>query len=105
VAGDRRDYYTAETDVWEVAKRIAAVRKAREVDPALEVLTHCLQVAEGDSGVSDEQRKRLRDMQQFTQTMDRWYGQMASLPSTTLSRLVGLGDKVVSLLNIGRSKS
>ena len=105
VAGDRRDYYTAETDVWEVAKRIAAVRKAREIDPALDVLTHCLQTAEGDSAVSDEQRKRLRDMQHFTQTMDRWYGQMAKLPSGTLSRLVGMGDKVVSLLNIGRSKS
>jgi len=105
VAGDRRDFYTAETDVWEVAKRIAAVRKAREIDPALEVLTHCLQSAEGDNGVSDEQRKRLRDMQQFTQTMDRWYDQMARLPSGTLSRLVGMGDKVVSLLNLGRQKS
>lgn len=105
VAGDRRDFYTAETDVWEVAKRIAAVRKAREIDPALDVLTHCLQTAEGDNAVSDEQRRRLRDMQQFTQTMDRWYNQMARLPSSTLSLLIGMGDKVVSLLNLGRQKS
>jgi DNA-binding transcriptional regulator GbsR (MarR family) len=105
VAGDRRDFFTAETDVWEVAKRIAAVRKAREIDPALEVLTHCLQSAEGDSRITDEQRKRLRDMQNFTQTMDRWYNQMERLPSSTLSRLIGMGDKIVGLLGRGKSKS
>ena len=105
VAGDRRDYFTAETDVWEVAKRIAAVRKAREIDPALETLTYCLKVAEGDDGVSDEQRKRLQDMQDFTATMDRWYGQMQTLPTSTLTKLIGMGDRVVGLLNIGRKKS
>lgn len=105
IAGDRRDYFKAETDIWEVAKRIAAVRKAREIDPALAVLTHCLKTAEGDKTVSDEQRKRLQDMQEFTQMMDRWYGQMATLPSGTLSRLVSMGDKVVNLLTIGRNKS
>jgi len=78
VAGDRRDHYMAETDVWEVAKRIAAV--------------------------SDEQRKRLREMQQFTQTMDRWHAQMAALPSGTLARLVGMGDRIVSLLSLGRKQ-
>ncbi|MDA8708054.1 MarR family transcriptional regulator [Hellea sp.] len=105
VAGDRRDYFTAETDVWEVAKRIATVRKAREIDPALETLTYCLKVAKGDKGVSDEQRKRLQDMQDFTATMDRWYGQMQTLPTSTLTKLIGMGDRVVGLLNIGRKKN
>jgi len=105
VAGDRRDYFTAETDVWEVAKRIAAVRKAREIDPALETLTYCLKVAEHDKSVSGEQRKRLQDMANFTATMDRWYGQMQTLPSSTLTKLIGMGDRVVGLLNIGRKKS
>lgn len=105
VAGDRRDYFTAETDVWEVAKRIAAVRKAREIDPALETLTYCLSAAEGDAGVSAEQHKRLKDMQDFTATMDRWYGQMQTLPTSTLTKLIGMGDRVVGLLNIGRKKS
>ena len=105
MAGDRRDYFTAETDVWEVAKRIAAVRKAREVDPALETLTDCLKAAETDSLISNEQRKRLRDMQQFTQTMDRWHSQMTALPSATLARLVGMGDRIVSLLNLGKKSA
>jgi len=104
VVGDRRDYFTAETDVWEVAKRIAAVRKAREIDPALETLTYCLSAAKSDKTVSNEQRRRLKDMADFTATMDRWYGQMQTLPTPTLTKLIGLGDRVVGLLNIGRKQ-
>ena len=33
---DRRDHFEAETDVWEIAARIAAGRKAREIDPSIE---------------------------------------------------------------------
>lgn len=102
VAGDRRDHFRAETDVWELARRIAAVRKAREIDPALETLTHCLTEAEDDPRVSNEQRRRLREMQAFTADMDRWYAQMQALPVKTLARLVRLGDRIVSLLGLNR---
>ncbi|WP_427452755.1 GbsR/MarR family transcriptional regulator [Litorimonas sp. WD9-15] len=102
IPGDRRDHFIAETDVWQVAKHIAAVRKAREIDPALDTLNDCLAAAAGDVRVTDEQIKRLREMQEFTATMDRWYVKMSSLPSTTLSRLVAMGDTVVKVLNLGR---
>ncbi len=102
IAGDRRDHYNADTDVWAIAKKVAAIRKAREIDPALETLTLCLQSADTDKAVSAEQRKRLQDMQDFTTTMDRWYEQMSRLPPSTLHRLVSMGDRVVSFLNITR---
>ena len=38
VKGDRRDHFEAETDLWEIALRIAAVRKEREIDPAVDAL-------------------------------------------------------------------
>jgi len=54
----------------------------------LETLTYCLKAAKGDKGVSAEQRKRLQDMvADFTATMDRWYGQMQTLPTSTLTKL------------------
>ena len=102
ISGDRRDHFVAETDVWQVARHIAAARKAREIDPALATLTECLAAAAGDHQVTDEQIKRLRDMHDFTATMDRWYGKMSSLPSSTLSRLVSMGDAVVKVLKLGR---
>ena len=100
VARERRDHFTAETDVWELARRIAAVRKAREIDPALETLAHCLSDADGDIQVTDEQRCRLREMHAFTADMDRWYTQMQAVPVRTLTRLVRLGDRIVALLGL-----
>ncbi len=98
IAGDRRDHFAAETDVWEIAKRVAAVRKAREIDPALETLTYCLNAAQDDQNVSAEQRRRLKEMQEFTATMDRWYTQMQTIPTGTLHKLIQMGDKVVGFL-------
>ncbi len=102
IAGDRRDHFTADTDVWEVARKIAAVRKAREIDPALQTLQQCLRAADDDPAVTKEQKRRLTDMRDFTASMDRWYAQMENLPSGTLSKLIKMGDKVVGLLNFGK---
>ena len=33
VLGDRRDHYQAETDLWQMATKVAQGRKAREIDP------------------------------------------------------------------------
>src|SRR6202049_4581693 len=41
VKGDRREHFEAETDLWEIAMRIAAVRKERELDPAVAALRAC----------------------------------------------------------------
>src|SRR5436853_985972 len=48
IKGDRREHFEAETDLWEIAMRIAAVRKERELDPAVDALRACVAEAEGD---------------------------------------------------------
>ena len=48
--GDRKDYYTAETDLEKVARRLAAAKKKRELDPALEIVARTLTAAEGNNG-------------------------------------------------------
>ncbi len=98
VPGDRRDHFTAEVDVWELATRIAAVRKQKEIDPALETLTACTDEAADDPRVSDEQRRRLAGMLEFTKTMDSWYSQMLRVPPNALLKMVKMGDRVVGLL-------
>ena len=50
--GDRRDYYEAEADMFEMVRRIAQGRKAREIDPALTVLRACVSEAKADQRVS-----------------------------------------------------
>lgn len=100
--GDRRDHFEAETDVWEIAARIAAGRKAREIDPAIEALAACVAKSEGDKAISPEVRRRIKAMHDFTLNVDRWYSQMLGLSRGKREMLLKLGGKVVSLLPGGK---
>ena len=104
IMGDRRDHYEAETDIWEVAARIAAGRKLREIDPAVEALRACVIDAADDPTISPVASKRLREMLAFTELVDRWYSQMLNVPRPRLMALMRLGEKIVSLLPMGKSK-
>jgi DNA-binding transcriptional regulator GbsR (MarR family) len=60
IAGDRKEYFSAEKDIWKVTTKIMYQRKKRELDPMLKVL-NLLQV-EGD--------KRNADIKAFTETVE-----------------------------------
>ncbi len=104
VKGDRRDHFEAETDLWEVAMRIAAVRKEREIDPAVDALKTCVAGADHDAKLHPVAAKRLKDMLAFIESVDRWYAQMLTVPRPKLAALIRLGTRIVSLLPMGRSK-
>jgi DNA-binding transcriptional regulator GbsR (MarR family) len=104
VKGDRRDHFEAETDLWEMAMRIAAVRKERELDPAVDALKACVAEAERDPKLHPVAGKRLRDMLTFVESLDRWYAQMLTVPKPKLAALIRLGTRIVSLLPLGRHK-
>jgi DNA-binding transcriptional regulator GbsR (MarR family) len=98
ILGDRRDHFEAETDIWEVAARIAAGRKQREIDPALEALRACVADAAADPKISPVASKRLKEMLAFTETVDGWFTQMLKVPRPKLVALLRLGARVVGLL-------
>lgn len=45
--GERREFFEAEKDIWEMFRRITRERKRRELDPALAVLTRCKEETAG----------------------------------------------------------
>lgn len=98
VRHDRREHFEAETDVWEIAARIADGRKAREIDPALATLRTCVSEAEADLRVSPAVRQRLRNMMEFTAAVDHWYTQMQSVPKPKRELMLKLGAKIASLI-------
>lgn len=98
VRGERRDFFEAETDVWEVASRIAAGRKAKEIDPALATLKACVAEARTDPSVHPVALKRLEDMLEFTETVDRWYGQITTVARPTLKAMVRMGARLAALI-------
>lgn len=92
--GDRRDFYEAEADVFEMVRRIALARKAREIDPAIAVLRSCLSEAKGDAAVAPGVRKRLSAMLDFTETVDRSFAEIMRLPAPTLMSLIRMGGAI-----------
>jgi DNA-binding transcriptional regulator GbsR (MarR family) len=98
IMGDRRDHFEAETDIWEIATRIAAGRKEREIDPALEALRACVADAAADPKMSAVAKARLQDMLDFTAAVDRWFTQMLTVPRPKLVALLRLGARVAALL-------
>lgn len=101
VRGDRRDYFEAETDLWEIVTRIAEGRKAREIDPVRLALKECIAEAEADPEVSGVAMTRLADMMAFIDTMNHWYTQILTLPKSSLVALISMGARVVRALRPG----
>lgn len=61
VPGDRKEYFSAEKDIWKVATRIMYQRKKRELDPMVKVLNQLSDI-EGD--------KRNAEVKAFTETIE-----------------------------------
>jgi DNA-binding transcriptional regulator GbsR (MarR family) len=61
LAGDRKEYFNAEKDIWKVATRIMYQRKKRELDPMLKTLDKIGNI-DGD--------KRNADVKAFTETVN-----------------------------------
>jgi DNA-binding transcriptional regulator GbsR (MarR family) len=101
VMGDRRTFYEAETELWTLITRIAAGRKARELDPAAAALRQCVAAAEADRGLSPVASKRLRDMLEFVEKTSRWYEQMLKLPRSQIATLMKLGGGIARFLRPG----
>ncbi len=70
IPGERKEYFTAEKDIWKVATQIIKERKKRELDPMMKLMGQ-LEDVEGD--------KKDKDVKQFTETINgiKRFGQQA----------------------------
>ncbi len=75
--GDRREYYEALGDVWEMFALVAAQRKRREIDPMLHTLRQCGERlapealgARADDTAVAERRRRVGELLAFLTLMD-----------------------------------
>lgn len=98
VMGDRRDFFEAEADMFEMVRRIAEGRKAREIDPTVEVLKACVDEAMEDPKVSPAARRRLASMLEMTASVDRAFTEIMRLPPATLAALMRMGGAVARLV-------
>jgi DNA-binding transcriptional regulator GbsR (MarR family) len=100
--GDRREYFGTLDDPWEMFRAILAERKAREIDPTLRLLRECRDEAAGGGARGGHARKRFAGLLGFFETVDAWYGRIASLPRTPLLRVLRAGGMLGRIAGGGR---
>jgi len=70
--GERKEYFFADKDVWNIARRVAQERKKRELDPVLKVLNELTRV-EGDEKDPEYKtfKKSVADINKLAKNVDR----------------------------------
>jgi len=84
-AGDRRDYYVTEPDVWAMFFRIARERKRREFDPAREAVRSTLDGL--DVQTPGDVRARIEQMADLLDTAERVLERALADPRTSRALL------------------
>ena len=67
--GERKEFFVAEKDMWEVVKNIIVQRKKRELEPILKVLDE-LSIVEGTDRASDEFAGMIKEIKLFSTKAD-----------------------------------
>jgi DNA-binding transcriptional regulator GbsR (MarR family) len=97
ILGDRRDHFESMKDVWEMFRIIVDERKKREADPVLNMLREAVVEAKKPGAADAYTRERLADMLQFFEQMASWAEQTRKLPTSSVIRMVKMGDKVAKM--------
>lgn len=98
VLGDRRDYFQARKDIWDVLTKIMDGRKKREIDPTVAMLRECVGEAKRDHETPEAVKERIANMLEFLEELSSWYEQVRTLPRPTLLKLMRMGTRVARLV-------
>ena len=96
--GDRRDHFESLKDVWEMFRIIVDERKKREADPTLAMLREAVAETKKPGAADAYTRERLADLLQFFELMTNWCEQTRKLPTSALTRMVKMGNKLARML-------
>src|SRR6476620_1971025 len=95
--GDRREYFEAPGDVWEIFRVLAEERRRREVDPTLSMLRGALLQQPGNDADRHAQ-ERMRQMHELIDRLVTWFDDVQKLAPDTAMQLMGMGATVARVL-------
>lgn len=97
--GDRREYYQAPDDIWQILRTLAEERRKREVDPTLTMLRDVL-IAAPTCPQEEHAQDRMRQMHDLIELLVGWADDVQRLENGSLAQLLRLGAGVSRLLEI-----
>jgi DNA-binding transcriptional regulator GbsR (MarR family) len=99
VSGDRREHFQSIKDVWQLFEILLDERKRREMDPTLKMLRETQALLNDGAKVNALTQERLKEMLEFFELMDGWFGEIRRLPLASRVKLVKWGTRIRSWLN------
>ena len=97
--GDRREYFQAPDDVWEIFRVLAEERRRREIEPTLSMLrTALLQTPHSDA--ERHAQARMREMHDLIDRLMSWFDDVQKLAPETAMQLMGMGSTVTKVLEL-----
>jgi DNA-binding transcriptional regulator GbsR (MarR family) len=96
-AGDRREYFEAPGDVWEIFRVLAEERRRREVEPTLSMLRAAL-LQEPGNDADRHAQERMRQMHELIERLVTWFDDVQKLAPETAMQLMGMGATVTKVL-------
>ena len=97
--GDRREYFEAPEDVWEIFRVLATERRRREIEPTLSMLRSALLVTP-DNAAERHAQARMREMHDLIERLMSWFDEIQKLQPETAMQLMDLGSKVTKVLEM-----
>jgi DNA-binding transcriptional regulator GbsR (MarR family) len=95
--GDRREYFEAPADVWEIFRVLAEERRRREIEPTLSMLRMALLEAPA-SAEERHAQERMRQMHELIDRLMTWFDDVQKLAPETAMQLMGMGATVTKVL-------
>jgi len=100
--GDRKEYFDAERDVWQMFDTIMRERRRREVQPIVETIERCLSmIGEGKSGLrgqaaknAEAYKRRFTDILDFCEIMNTLFNLMSKTGRSGLKPLAATLGKL-----------
>jgi DNA-binding transcriptional regulator GbsR (MarR family) len=94
VPGDRREYFQSIKDVWQLFEILLDERKRREMDPTLKMLRETQALLNDGITVDAHTKGRVKEMLEFFELMDGWFGEVRRLPLSSRVKLVKWGTRI-----------
>ena len=98
VLGDRRDYFEATTDLWELFKVVLNERVRRELEPTQKML-RSLEKDEAFLKENKETQARVQEALKMMEIFSSWAYEMQNLSVPNLKRILSMGAGIQKLIH------
>lgn len=98
--GDRKDYYSALSDAWEMARTIFEERRKREIEPTLSLLRDIL-LDSGSAKISEQDayaQDRMTEILELLELVTQWSVDLQRIQPDSLRSLMKMGAGVTRIL-------